>query len=412
MFRLLIEFTPNRDKCGRLTLFDECGARVCGPFSVAGRASSRLASENGNPERNPLFRYGDTPLGNYAVRRFERSGPGTQFPTVQFGPNGVVVIEGILGDAACAEANGRFHILISGGRLSAAGLLRSTAGGLRLRNEDQRALCAVLKKKQNIGCEIIERKNLPGMGAVFDDPACEHQDPPALTIRESRPRHLSRELLRGGAAGAMMFSFTVSFVALQGAAPAHAAAPATAQSAASRRDLGKGLPPVVLPARPYVKMAYNTGGAASAGGAMQQLQNATSGQQTTGRTFDNSVHSQPSDATPSGGGSVPVVQPAQTSEPPVTPEQQQMLNGDQQYQQYEQQLSNAQKASADAASYQQQIQNQINTTTDSAARAQLQVDLVKARQDQSNADSAAAAAKINAQERKKVIIQGAPIKQD
>lgn len=409
MFRLLIEFTSNRDKCGRLALLDESGAKICGPFAVAGRASSRLAAENGNPGRDPLFRYGDTPVGGYAVRRFERSGPGTQFPSAQFGTYGVIIMEGVSGEAACAEANGRFHILLCGGKSSSSGLLRSTAGALRLSNEDQRALCAILKKSQNVHCEIVERKKLPGRGAVFDDPACEQRDPPSLAVRESRPRHLSRELLRGGAAGAMMFSFTVSFVALQGATPAQAAQPAAAQSAtASRREIAKMPPPSALPARPYVRMAYNTGGAAH--GAMQQLQNAIG--QPTGKTFDNSNNAQPSDATPSGGTSVPAAQPVPASEPPVTPQQQQMLDNDRQYQQYEQQLSNAQKASADAAAHEQQIQNQINTTTDSAARAQLQVDLAKARQEQSNADSTAAAAKVNAQERKKTVIQGAPIKQD
>lgn len=410
MGRLVIEFSSNRDRCGRLTLFDGNGSKVCGPFPVAGRASGHLAAANGNPSRDPLFRYGDTPSGGYAVRRLEKSGQGTPFPPAQFGPHGVVVLEGILGEAACAEANGRFHILICGGRLSAKGLLRSTAGGLRLNNEDHRVLVAALRKRQNVHCDIVERESLPNRGAVFDDPACGHRDPPLLPVRESRSRHLSREVLRGGAAGAMMFSFTVSFVALQGAAPAHAATLSAAQSTSLRRDMAKMPPPGALPARPYVRMAYNTGGAAPAGSAMQQLQNATSGHQTTNETFDND---RPGGATPSGGDvSVPDARPAQTSEPPVTPQQQQMLDNDRQYQQYEDQLSNAQKTSDDAAAREQQIQSKIDTATDSAAKAQLQVDMAKARQDQSNADSAAAAAKINAQERKKAVIQGAPIKQD
>jgi hypothetical protein len=164
MNRLVVEFVANRDRCGALTLFDERGRKICGPFSVAGRASNTIAAANGNAGRDPLLRYGDTPTGGYVLRRLLKSGDGTKFPAAQFGPHGVAVIEPVSGDAACAEANGRFHFLIAGGRRSANGQLRSTAGSLRLSNEHQRVLFAALQKKQDVCCDVVECERLPKMG--------------------------------------------------------------------------------------------------------------------------------------------------------------------------------------------------------------------------------------------------------
>ena len=63
MARLVIKLPRDRDRCGTLTLNDARGRRVCGPFAVAGRSSDFLAAANGNPGRNPLLRFGDTPTG-------------------------------------------------------------------------------------------------------------------------------------------------------------------------------------------------------------------------------------------------------------------------------------------------------------------------------------------------------------
>jgi hypothetical protein len=263
MRRLSVEFVSDRTNCGTLTLFGRRGGRLCGPFPVAGRATDSLATAKGNPKRNPLLRYGDTPIGGYLVRHLLKSGSGTQFPTAQFGPHGVIVIEPVSGSAACAEANGRFHFLISGGKLSAQGQLRSTAGGLRLSNEHQRALFAALRGKPVVRCEIAEYENLPYRGTVFVDLSCEHQDPPTLPLAGSActARPLGRDVLRGGMASAVVFGFTVSFVALEGSGPAQAFTPIASQSSAPSRELLKAqLPSEVVPARSYTKLAYNTTG--------------------------------------------------------------------------------------------------------------------------------------------------------
>src|SRR5262249_49108805 len=109
---LSVKLPRDRDRCGTLTLHDARGRRISGPFVVAGRASDALAAANGNVLRNSLLRFGDTPTGTYRVREILSSGRGTPFDTARFGPHGIVALEGVSGDAALAEANGRFHILI------------------------------------------------------------------------------------------------------------------------------------------------------------------------------------------------------------------------------------------------------------------------------------------------------------
>ena len=262
MNRLVIEFISTRDRCGALTLFDERGRKICGPFPVAGRASEVLAAANGNASRDTLLCYGDTPAGGYAVRQLLKSGNGTYFPTAQFGSHGVVVLEPISGDAACAEANGRFHFLITGGKLSASGQLRSTAGSLRLSNEHQRALFAALQKKREVRCDVVECERLPKLGNVFVDPSCEEKDPPALPLGEttSVSHAFGRDALRGSAASVMLFGFSVSFVALASATPTQAATPVATQSAPSARELGKLMPPKAAAVRGYTKLAYNSSG--------------------------------------------------------------------------------------------------------------------------------------------------------
>ncbi len=251
MVRLLVDFGPDRDCCGTLTLLNERGGRICGPFPVAGRSSDALAAANKNSARNPLFRYGDTPTGSYALRRILSSGRNTPFASDEFGPHGIAVIEGISGDAACAEANGRFHFLIAGGQLSRKGRLRSTAGGLRIKDEHMRVLVRHLRKWPATTCEINEHKKITDRGRVFADSSCDQPDPYPLpnVARASR----SREMLR---AGAMAFSFSVSFVALD-SRPAISADEFSLQRASGLSEPDRFLLPSAEPLPAYVKLAYN-----------------------------------------------------------------------------------------------------------------------------------------------------------
>src|SRR5690348_1362784 len=146
MSRLVVELPRDRDRCGKIELLNDNDQRVCGPFPIAGRSSSMLAAAHQNSTRFPLLPYGDTPVGNYLVRSRIRAGKAAALPKQEFGPAGVLVLEGITGDAALADANGRFRFLLQGGNLSPDGWLRSTAGGLRMSNDDLRLLLAALVK--------------------------------------------------------------------------------------------------------------------------------------------------------------------------------------------------------------------------------------------------------------------------
>jgi hypothetical protein len=300
MSRLVVKLQRDRNFCGCLILYDSRNRRLCGPFKVAGRSSDALASANGNPSRNPLFRFGDTPIGGYEARDILKSGKGTPFEAAQFGSNGVAVLVGVSGDAALAEANGRFHILIVGGKLSSAGELRSTAGSLRLSDQDQRVLVTQLRKLHDVKCEIEEDVSLKSRQRVHVDSDCQADDPRnLLSNRGHTPsRSINKELLLGGAAGAIMLE--VVFVALP-AARAHASATPIQQNLQHMRDNVKFLPPIADPSPHYVRLAYG-------GQALEQLQNAQ--HQTTGKTFDNSNNAQPSDAVPNGSVSVPGATPS------------------------------------------------------------------------------------------------------
>ena len=251
-----------------VTLFDVAGRSICGPFPSAARASDALAKAHGNARRNPLFLYGDTPTGGYRILRLHRSGGDTPFPAERFGPNGVIVLEPVSGEAALAEANGRFHFLIAGGPRAGTGELVSTAGSLRLADEHQRALSVALRKSANVRCEIRQRADLAVQGGVFIDPECQDADPIGLFVadRDDTPdvaRAIARDAprLSAGAAGAMIFGVSVSFVAMA-STPAHATPLIAAHRADQARDVAQAPAVAAAPAPSLVRLAYNTVGPA------------------------------------------------------------------------------------------------------------------------------------------------------
>jgi hypothetical protein len=230
MAQIRIAFGPDRDRCGLLTLLDDQDRVVCGPFPVAGRSADKLAARHGNPTRNPLLRYGDTPEGTYRVTGFVDTEAQTTLDSDDCGPHGVIVIEAVAGDAALAEANGRYRLLIEGGEGGPGGTLRSTAGSLRLHDRDQATLLAALKETTGVVCECVQDLTLEGMSAVAIDDAVVDYDPPRLHAdvweRTGRGATSRRQALLVGAVatGAMALSLTVSFVALDAALPADAVA--------------------------------------------------------------------------------------------------------------------------------------------------------------------------------------------
>jgi len=251
---LHIRLPCDRNRVGELKLVDSGGRKICGPFPVAARASDALAAAHGNPGRDPFLRYGDTPTGEYVLRRILPSGKQTRFSKAEFGPYGLVVLEGIAGDAALAEANGRFHFVISGGDLSREGTLRSTAGWLRLANKDMRTLLGVLKKVGGVRCQIVEDTSLKPRARVYVDSRCREKDPLELpAVRTTTV--LGREAFLGGAAGAVMLELSVAFFA---ASPREARADAPAIHDSRPQQEVRFALPAAAPAHHYVRMAYGT----------------------------------------------------------------------------------------------------------------------------------------------------------
>jgi hypothetical protein len=173
----------DRSFCGALEVFDKDGASLLAGIEVAGRASSDLAKGGGNPDRNSIFLYGDTPCGVYAVE------VAPHLTIDDCGPNGMCLLRPVNGDAALADANGRFHNAIHGGALGWNGCLRSTSGTLRVSDADQARLLRVLASCAHpIYCLVADGAE-PGR-PVEDAPQQSAADPimfeqgPGVTERE------------------------------------------------------------------------------------------------------------------------------------------------------------------------------------------------------------------------------------
>ncbi len=425
MVRIVVKLGRDRDRCGILTIEDEIGTNLLGPFPVAARSSDALSARHHNKSRDPEFRYGDTPVGQYRLTQTIPSPDHTRF-----GP-GMIVLEPASGSAALAEANGRARFFIQGGRSGPDGLLRSTGGALRLSDAHLQTVIGFLGQANGkVACVISEVEGLSGE-AVYLDPSCNEEDPPLLNGLEVTTNYIPgvvsrRDVLRTstmGAVGLMALNLSVSFVSMNALFPSRAYAetaygepeqpsqpqPLSPEDQSELKDAPNNGGGTLEPFSPNVPAQTlepaGPSGAAPANGAFQQLDNMTNGNTTHDQGFDNGQ-----------GGPTVTVQPSTTTipsaspvEPSLPPEQQQILQQDQTYQGYVSQQSSAEKSATDAAAKSQQIQSQINSAPDAATKSKLQVDLVHSRNQESAAQSAARAAKMNADaEKAKVIKRGAP----
>jgi hypothetical protein len=179
---ILIKLSKDRTRYGELKLEDNRGALIYGPIEIVGRSSDSAARKHGNDSRCSILRFGDTPTGTYRVSGILDSGKGTIYDPVGYGPNGLIVLTAVSGDAAFAEANGRFHIFIQGGAKAKNGKLRSTNGCLRLSDADQKSLISRIRHLNDIFCHCSEAEygDEEGNGPVFVDDSYEEADPPHL----------------------------------------------------------------------------------------------------------------------------------------------------------------------------------------------------------------------------------------
>lgn len=253
--RLCIDLPRDRNRTGVLRAIDGKGKTVFGPVPVAGRASDLLAAAHRNPGRDPLFRFGDTPLGQYRLLRVLDRGSRAFLRSNDLG-SAALALAATSGPAAIAEANGRYHVLVCGGPLSADGRLRSTAGAMRLRDEDAIALGRLLARAGRVTCSVSVGA-ASGSGLVSIDDRCPMSDPVTLPA-EPAPAHAPHALAQG-----MVFGVAVSFAA--------AAVPAAAATATSSRPSAQvpadpailEVPPALVPKFQTdfgpgpVKLAYN-----------------------------------------------------------------------------------------------------------------------------------------------------------
>lgn len=176
MAKLIVSLPEDRGYAGTLRVENGRGRVLAGPFPVCGRADGAAARRHDNRARNPLLPFGDTPLGRYRVVGVLPGG--TDWPADRFGPHGVVVLQPTAGEAALADANGRFHLLIQGGRLGRGRRLRPTNGALRLANRDQKRLIDLLRRRRDVVCECVPMSTTPASLPVAADGPCDDGDPP------------------------------------------------------------------------------------------------------------------------------------------------------------------------------------------------------------------------------------------
>ncbi len=119
----------DRNQQGTLEVWIDGGKSA--EFPCLGKADDNMARQKGNPKRDRLRPFGDTPLGTWTVRVGVRR---REIDT--YGPAMVLMLWPTGGEAmkAYASPNRRNGIWIHGGLLNAAGGLRPTYGCLRVSN--------------------------------------------------------------------------------------------------------------------------------------------------------------------------------------------------------------------------------------------------------------------------------------
>jgi hypothetical protein len=196
---LIVRLPKNRDFCGEIFLIGASGAVLAGPYRIAGRANDAAAAAAGNAARTSILRYGDTPTGTYKISTILSSGAGTAFAQGSYGSGGVLVLDPCDGNAALAEANGRFHLFIQGGEMS-GGQLCATNGALRMADDELAVLCRLLADAVGTECWCTEDAALAAGEAVMVDWVYDEGDPAPLIKRRAGLDVSRRNLLTRGAA--------------------------------------------------------------------------------------------------------------------------------------------------------------------------------------------------------------------
>lgn len=119
-------------------LFSDDDELILPEIPCRGKADSARAAREGNPSRDPLKPYGDTPSGEYEETQIEMLGHANS----RVG-KGWIPMQGRSGDALAALENGRSGLGIHGGRGNRG--LMATHGCVRVRDADFDLLAKALK---------------------------------------------------------------------------------------------------------------------------------------------------------------------------------------------------------------------------------------------------------------------------
>ena len=133
--KLVATLPRNRNIPGELVVMDDDG-NVLHRCPVLGKADNARAAREGNPTRDPLRRFGDTPTGVY---RLSKAGPWA--PASTYGVYPVLVMTPVSGDALRSHqgAHPRRGLAIhegAPGQNPATAFLRPTFGCLRVSRDD------------------------------------------------------------------------------------------------------------------------------------------------------------------------------------------------------------------------------------------------------------------------------------
>jgi lipoprotein-anchoring transpeptidase ErfK/SrfK len=141
--RIEISLLKDRTIPATLQAFNDDEERIVGPVKCLGKADNATAKLHGNPDRTTTRPFGDTPTGDYrVVRLVTHTGGESEVHTYGTFPS--VLLDPVAGDALTAKNNGRSGLMIHGGAPGAGGKLRPTFGCIRVAEDDERDLAALI----------------------------------------------------------------------------------------------------------------------------------------------------------------------------------------------------------------------------------------------------------------------------
>ena len=151
-----VKLPMDRSSLGRLRLLSDTSATALMTCDVLGKADTLGAAAHGNPTRDPTRPFGDTPAGTYDVTGWapvDRSNPEE---VNAYGPWGKLVMDPTGGPALEAKRNGRYGLLIHGGRLATGQRLRPTYGCLRVADADMERIVTHHRNDPVTRCIVTE----------------------------------------------------------------------------------------------------------------------------------------------------------------------------------------------------------------------------------------------------------------